>query len=74
MEAPTIGVGRLLKEGGIFFVPDHQRDYSWTEDEIEQLFQDIDSARQSGQSEYFIGLMVFMPRSEQEYIILDGQQ
>jgi len=74
MEAPTIGIARLLKEAGRFFVPHHQRDYSWTEDELTQLFQNIDDARQSGQPEYFIGLMVFMPRNDREFTILDGQQ
>lgn len=74
MEAPTVGIGRLLKEGGRFFIPHHQRDYSWTEDELEQLFQDIEEAQKGGQSEYFIGLMVFMPSGDREFTILDGQQ
>jgi hypothetical protein len=74
MEAPTIGIGRLIREGGRFSVPHHQRDYSWTEDEIEQLFQDVLDALDSDQEEYFIGLMVFMPAGNREFTILDGQQ
>lgn len=74
METPTIGIGRLLHEGGHFSVPHHQRDYSWTEDEIEQLFEDVINALDSGQTEYFIGLMVFLPADNREFIILDGQQ
>jgi hypothetical protein len=74
MEAPTIGIGRLLRDGGRFFVPPHQRDYSWSEDEIEQFFVDIGDAVRAGQPDYFIGLMVFMPIREREYTILDGQQ
>lgn len=69
-----MGIGRLLKEGGRFFIPHHQRDYSWTEDELDQLFKDIADAQTSDQSEYFIGLMVFMPEGEREFTILDGQQ
>jgi uncharacterized protein with ParB-like and HNH nuclease domain len=73
--APTIGIGRLLKEEGRFFIPHHQRDYSWTQDQLEQLFQDIEETQGIGQPEYFIGLMVFMPGDEQrEFTILDGQQ
>lgn len=34
-EAPTVGIGHLLKEGGRFLIPHHQRDYSWTEDELD---------------------------------------
>jgi ASC-1-like (ASCH) protein len=73
-ETPEMGIGRLLSEGNRFFVPHHQRDYSWTEDEIEQFFTDITDAHSTSQKEYFIGLMVFMPKGEREYTILDGQQ
>jgi hypothetical protein len=74
MEAPTVGIGRLLKEGSRFSVPHHQRDYSWTEDEIDQLFIDIADARDKNQHDYFIGLLVFIPKEEREFTILDGQQ
>ncbi|MCJ7634692.1 DUF262 domain-containing protein, partial [Candidatus Bathyarchaeota archaeon] len=73
-ETPEMGIGRLLSEGNRFLVPHHQRDYSWTEDEIEQFFTDITDAHTTKQKEYFVGLMVFMPKGEREYTILDGQQ
>jgi hypothetical protein len=73
VEAPTIGIGRILREGSRYFVPHHQRDYSWSEDEIEQVLLDIEEARESGQDEYFLGLMVFMP-TDRGYMTLDGQQ
>lgn len=74
IDAPTVGIGRLLKEGGRFLIPHHQRDYSWTEDELDQLFKDVYDAKNSGHDEYFVGLMVFKPESERIYTILDGQQ
>jgi hypothetical protein len=74
MEAPTVGLGRLLREGSKFTVPHHQRDYSWTEDEIDQLFIDIADAQCTNQRDYFIGLLVFIPKGEREFTILDGQQ
>ncbi len=73
-ETPTMGLLRLIGEGNRFVVPDHQRDYSWAEDEIEQLFSDVSEAISSRQDEYFIGLMVFMPKAQRELSILDGQQ
>ncbi len=75
LNTPTIGIGRLLSEGVRYVVPHHQRDYSWTEDEIEQLLNDILSAIAENSSEYFLGLMVFIPGEKQDsYNILDGQQ
>lgn len=74
LETPTIGIARLLSEGNAFNVPHHQRNYSWTEDEIETLFRDLSHAMSEGESDYFIGLMVFIPKSDREFTILDGQQ
>jgi hypothetical protein len=73
-QAPTLGLGKLVSEGSRFIVPHHQRDYSWTEDEIAQLFLDIDEARSSNSDYYFLGLMVFIPSDLGDYTILDGQQ
>ena len=72
-ETPTTGIARLLNEAR-FNVPQNQRDYSWTEDHIETLFSDIQSAMTDGASDYFIGLMVFMPSTDRQFTILDGQQ
>lgn len=72
--APTVGIGRLLKEGGEFLIPHHQRDYSWGEDQLQQLFHDVEEAQNSNQDEYFLGLMVFMPTGSRKFTILDGQQ
>jgi hypothetical protein len=35
-ESPATGIGKLLNESR-FVVPSHQRDYSWTEDQVDQL-------------------------------------
>jgi len=51
-EAP--GIGRLLSEHS-FTVPNHQRDYSWTEDELTELLDDVTSALASNNPAYFIG-------------------
>lgn len=77
MQAPTIGIGQLLHESGKFNIPHHQRDYSWGEDQIDQLFHDVSEAILENQPEYFLGLIVLLPQpntTPQQYTILDGQQ
>jgi hypothetical protein len=74
VQVPTVGICQLLREGTRYIVPHHQRDFSWSEDEIGQLISDIEDARRSKNDEYFLGLMVFMPRPNRELTILDGQQ
>ena len=71
-EAPPAGLGKLLMESR-FSVPNHQRDYSWTEDEVKQLFDDVETAIADNSSTYFLGLMVFM-EAQGNLIVLDGQQ
>jgi uncharacterized protein with ParB-like and HNH nuclease domain len=69
-EAP--GIGRLLSEND-FVVPNHQRDYSWTEDEIREFIEDITGALDAKSKVYFIGLMVFLG-ADPNLVVLDGQQ
>jgi hypothetical protein len=72
-EAPPSGIGKLLMDAR-FVLPRHQRDYSWTEDEVRQLLDDVDDAIERKDKTYFLGLMVFMASDNGELIVLDGQQ
>lgn len=72
-EAPAAGVGKLLMDNR-FLVPNHQRDYSWTQDEIRKLFEDLDLALQKDATVYFLGLMVFLNSPKGPLVVLDGQQ
>jgi Protein of unknown function DUF262 len=72
-EAPAAGIGKLIMDNR-FSVPNHQRDYSWTEDEVSQLFGDIETALEKATSVYFLGLMVFLNAPNGQLVVLDGQQ
>jgi len=75
MEARTYGVGQLISERRLFRVPDHQRDYAWTEDVVEQFLDDITRALSDESPDYFLGLLVLVgPRDPSVWEILDGQQ
>jgi uncharacterized protein with ParB-like and HNH nuclease domain len=50
-EAP--GLGRLLIEHR-FSVPNHQRDYSWTEDEVRELIDDVAGSVENNIRVYFV--------------------
>ena len=72
-EAPASGLGKLLQDER-FLVPTHQRDYSWSVDEVALLLDDVEAAYDRGDKQYFIGLMVFMGADGPEQLVLDGQQ
>ncbi len=52
-------------------VPDYQREYAWTDDEVRQFWADL-SGNLSGES-YFLGLIILAGEGDRRYVV-DGQQ
>ena len=77
-----VKVEDLLKSGTVnkFVIPEYQRPYSWTEEQINTLFEDItEFAMNVGGSEkegvmYFLGSVVSYINENKECEIIDGQQ
>ena len=67
------GIGKILIENR-FSVPNHQRDYSWSQEQIAEFIDDIVEAYKIPDRVYFMGLMVFLSKNHNELIVLDGQQ
>ena len=67
---------RKLMGNGIFYtVPQFQRDYSWTEDEWEDLWQDIlDVCQENKEPAHYMGYLVLQSRDNKRFEIIDGQQ
>ncbi|MGN6148122.1 MAG: DUF262 domain-containing protein [Rhizomicrobium sp.] len=60
-----------------YIVPDYQREYVWTEKEVQQLLDDIDEQVDSAfDREYFIGMVLVAARQGEKnhYDVIDGQQ
>lgn len=84
--ATTINVNKqsvkdLLSSGTKtpFVIPEYQRPYAWTEDEITTLFEDLwEFATTSGGTDndgtYFLGCVVSYENEDKEQEIIDGQQ
>lgn len=60
--------------GDNYVVPIYQRNYAWGEDHITQLLQDIYDASQNEESNYFIGSLVVLLRTDGIFEVIDGQQ
>jgi hypothetical protein len=71
-DTPIVGLGHFIRESR-FLVPNHQRDYSWT-DEVDDFLRDIEDAKKNKSDIYFCGLMVFTGESPPLLKVLDGQQ
>lgn len=64
-------IGRLLSADPLA-VPRFQREYSWTEDEVDKLLRDFTRAQRKGPESYFLGSIVLASGSPIE--VIDGQQ
>lgn len=62
---------REVLKGHFFFIPRFQRPYSWTRENVEELWED---AIQESTDEYFIGSMVVYPHGDDAVAVVDGQQ
>ncbi|UWD34534.1 DUF262 domain-containing protein [Mesomycoplasma molare] len=62
-----------------FLIPEYQRPYSWTEEQVETLFNDIwdfylSKNDLNKEENYFLGSIVSFINSEKQNEIIDGQQ
>lgn len=80
IEVNKQSVFSLLKSGQDhpFLIPEYQRPYAWTEDEVKTLFEDIkefaSKVTQSDRTTYFLGSVITFTNENDEQEIIDGQQ
>lgn len=71
----TYPIGELLGKPLFYRVPVYQRDFAWTIEQIDTLWDDITSAVSEGQQEYFLGAIVLsFTDQDNKREIVDGQQ
>lgn len=73
IETEMLPVSKYLSTAKILKVPEFQRSYAWTEDEVSQLWDDVLEAIENQKPEYFIGPIVVKDTKEALELI-DGQQ
>lgn len=70
IESEDIDVENLLASK-FFSIPRFQRPYSWDDENIQDLWDDVVGARGD---DYFIGSMVVYREGKQDFSVVDGQQ
>lgn len=66
---------QLLGNGLTYRIPRFQRDYSWSEEEWEDLWADIQSALPAdGEPAHYMGYLVLQTADNRVYEVIDGQQ
>jgi hypothetical protein len=64
----------LIGNGRLYVVPPYQRDYSWTEEQWEDLWTDIEDLAARQDDTHYMGALVVEGRSDREFAVIDGQQ
>lgn len=66
---------KLLGNGLTYRIPSFQRDYSWTADEWEDLWEDILELQEEGEEPaHYMGYLVLQSSNSKEHDVIDGQQ
>lgn len=70
----TATLNELIGNGRIFKVPPYQRNYSWEEENWEDLWLDILGISEGEESYHYMGYIVLQSNDGRIFTIIDGQQ
>lgn len=66
---------KLIGNGLTYRIPRFQRDYSWTDDEWEDLWMDLQGTLQpGGEPAHYMGYLVLQSSDDKTFEVIDGQQ
>lgn len=66
---------KLIGNGLTYRIPRFQRDYSWTNDEWEDLWMDLlGTLKEDGESAHYMGYLVLQSADDKTFDVIDGQQ
>ena len=66
---------KLMGNGLTYRIPRFQRDYSWTEDEWEDLWLDLlGTIKEGGEPAHYMGYLVLQSDNDKTFDVIDGQQ
>jgi len=74
LDTKTVNFLELIGNGKIYRVPAYQRDYSWTDEQWEDLWKDIVERQDNPDDRHYMGALVVEGKSDREFLIIDGQQ
>lgn len=70
----TVNFQDMIGNGRSYKVPLYQRDYSWTEEQWEDLWLDLGDLRTEPPKRHYMGAVVVRAESDRQFLIIDGQQ
>ncbi len=63
----------IMGNGKMYEIPPFQRDYTWTEEQLTELWEDIESMVKN-EAQHFMGYIVLESQDGKQFKVIDGQQ
>lgn len=73
LDTKTVNSNEVLGNGKKYLVPTYQRDYSWKQDNWEDLWADIILVLES-ETVHYMGAIVLQNKGNKTFAVIDGQQ
>ena len=73
LDTSTVSFSDIIGNGKLYEVPAYQRDYSWKEDNWDDLWHDMISIVEND-SIHYMGSIVLQNKGNKKYTVIDGQQ
>ena len=74
MKAEEKSISEIFADSNSYEIPNYQRPYSWNQDNVSDLVNDINDAFENNVKEYFIGSIITIERNKKSFEVVDGQQ
>jgi len=65
---------KIMGNGLTYEVPKFQRDYSWNNEQWDDLWQDLEALENGKENAHYMGYLVLQTSDNKHYRIIDGQQ
>lgn len=72
LDGKTVAIGELFSQRFFFKIPEYQRPFLWSNDNIQDLIDDLTDAARDRQ--YFLGTLVLHDLGDSLFDVVDGQQ
>ena len=71
----SLSIRAVFDSDNYYQIPSYQRPYSWENEQIDELWDDIMTAFEEGKEEYFLGSIIVSKEEGDKYLeVIDGQQ
>ncbi|HLC79285.1 MAG TPA: DUF4268 domain-containing protein [archaeon] len=68
-------IQNIFEGSNYYEIPSYQRPYSWESEQVDALWDDIYSAFENNEDEYFLGSIILTRKNNNKYLdVVDGQQ